>query len=157
MIHENRGVLSSMKNMEKNRRIICFCFLIFVFTISAFFLTKQFFKDDDDVEMLINISELPEDFMDNYFEEYNELEKEEKENMLIVISSEKINAEEYGAKEVIESPNNKYYILFEDDLSKEQAANKLKKEESVKSVEENNDRKVLIIERNINNQNNIII
>ena len=145
-----------MKNMEKNRRIICFCFLIFVFTISAFFLTKQFFKDDDD-EMLINISELPEEFMDNYFEEYNELEKEEKENMLIVISSEKINAEEYGAKEVIESPNNKYYILFEDDLSKEQAANKLKKEESVKSVEENIVRKVLITESNINTQNNEII
>lgn len=132
---------------------VSFGFIIFAFIVSTIFFTKQIFKNDAEY-MLINIKELSEEFMDNYFEEYNKLEKEEKENMLIVISSKKISAEEYGAKEVIESPNNKYYILFEDDLSKEQATNKLNKEESVKSVEENIVRKILTVDNDIDAQNN---
>lgn len=159
-----------MNKKKKIRKIISFGFIIFIFIIGTCFFVKQIFKNNTDdmlistselseefkdnyfeeynelEEELINISELPEDFMDNYFEEYNELEKEEKENMLIVISSEKINDEDYGAKEVIEAPNNKYYILFEDDLSKEKAINKLNEEESVKSVDENVKREILINE-----------
>jgi len=137
---------------KKNRKVIFLGFIIFAFIICICFFCKTNFKDDND-EMLINISELSEEFMNNYFEEYDELEKEEKENMLIVISSEKINEEDYGAKEVIESPNNKYYMLFEDDLTKEKAINKLSKEESVKSVEENIVRKVLVT-KNFNTLNN---
>ena len=144
-----------MNKKKKIRKIISFVFIIFVFIIGTCFLVKQIFKDNTD-DMLINISELPEEFMDNYFEEYNELEKEEKENMLIAISSEKINAQDYGAKEVIEAPNNKYYILFEDDLSKEKAIIKLNEEESVKSVEENITRKILVTENKRNTQSNEI-
>lgn len=135
---------------DKKVKIVIFS-LLTISTISIFFAMKYFSKED--INDLINITTLSEEFMEEYFEEYNELEVEEKENMLIVISSETINEEEYGASKVVEGPNNKYYLTFDDDVTRENAINQLSNEEFVKSVEENITRKVLVTE-NSTSQNN---
>lgn len=124
-----------MRSRSK-RMYILIAFVFIVLTTSVVLVTNKILKNNKEND-LINISELSEKFMNNYFEEYNELTKEEKEGMLIVISKEKIDAEDYGAKKVIETPNNKYYLLFEDDSLKEKALTKLNNDESISSVGEN--------------------
>lgn len=132
-----------MRDITCNKKVKIVIFsLLTISTISIFFAIK--YSSKENVNDLINITTLSEEFMEEYFEEYNELEVEEKENMLIVISSETINEEEYGASEVVEGPNNKYYLTFDDDVTRENAINQLSKEESIKSVEENVKRELYV-------------
>ena len=59
-----------------------------------------------------NITQLSNEFVDKYFEEIsNANTDEEKENMLIVISDNKVE-DTYGAINVIESPNNQYILQY---------------------------------------------
>ena len=75
--------------------------------------------------------------MNNYFEELKDSNTiEEKENMLIVISPSTIN-NTYGAKKIIEAPNNQYILQYESDQQKQEALIKLKEDSSISSVEEN--------------------
>ena len=86
---------------------------------------------------LINISYLSEDFMNNYFKAIGEFTSdEEKANMLIVISNTKIS-NSYGAKNIIEAPNNQYILQYDSKNTKNKALAKLKNDKSISSVEEN--------------------
>ena len=135
--------------MSKRIKII----LSIVFVIGLVFLIKSmFFKSND----LININHLSKRFMDNYFEEYSKLSSKDKEDLLIVISSEKIKKDNYGAKKVIETPNNKYYLLFDNELDKTKATKLLKENKNVVSVEENITRELFINDDNANIQDDIV-
>ena len=86
---------------------------------------------------LINISYLSEDFMNNYFKAIGKVTSdEEKANMLIVISNTEIS-NSYGAKNIIEAPNNQYILQYDSKNTKNKALAKLKNDKSISSVEEN--------------------
>ena len=121
------------------KKIRVFITIIIVFAL-AFLIKSVFFKSND----LININHLPKKFMDNYFEEYSKLSEKDKEDLLIVISSKKIKKEDYGAKKVIETPNNKYYLLFDNELDRVKATKLLKDNKNVVSVEENITRELYV-------------
>ena len=137
--------------MFRNKRLVLFLVLIVIGTIGGIFLYKNK-SNVKDTKQLINISKLSKKFMDNYFEEVSELKKDDKENMLIVISSKKINAKDYGATKVIETPNNKYYLVFEDNVTKQNAINKLNDEPTVLSTEENHKYTFFVDDNQNNNQ-----
>ena len=122
--------------MKNKLKIFLLAILVITVVLSGGLLVeKTLFKDKDND--LINISYLSEDFMDDYFKEIsNANSDEEKENMLIVISDEKIK-DSYGAKKIIESPNNQYILQYSSEEEKESALEKLKEDKRIKSVEEN--------------------
>lgn len=127
---------SSIKNMKNKSKVIVFGIVIFTFIISVFLLTKQIFKDDTD-DMMINISYLSDEFIEEYFEEISEADSdEEKENMLIVISDSKIE-DSYGAINIIEAPNNQYILQYDSEEEKNKALEKLESDKSIASIEKN--------------------
>jgi len=122
---------------------------------------KEFVEKND----IVNISECSTEFMDNYFkevEEFNkELEKKDtetqneiKSNMLIVFSKEdEIN--DYGATKAIKCPNNQYMLVYENTEDMKQAKDKLNKDEKVLKVENNNVYKIFETDENIEKDKNI--
>ena len=114
--------------------------------LGAFLLTGGVFftlslalshKKIEDPTDLINISELPEDFINDYFREISEHNsEEEKNNMLIAIASSEIE-NSYGAANIIKSPNNQYILQYNSEEEKTSALKKLKENNSILSVEEN--------------------
>jgi len=89
-----------------------------------------------DIEKLINIDKLSDDFMDDYFEDVSKLEPKDKDNLLIVISDKEVK-ETYGAKDVIEAPNNQYYLIYDKEEEKNKAFQKLQNDSNIIGVEEN--------------------
>lgn len=88
-------------------------------------------------ENRFNISYLSKDFVDEYFEKISKINSdEEKENMLIVISDNKIR-NSYGAKNIIEAPNNQYILQYNSEEEKNAALKKFKNDKSIDSVEKN--------------------
>ena len=74
---------------------------------------------------LVNISELPKEYMEEYFQEYAEIAKTyRKENILIVISKTPLK-DTYDAVEVVEAANNQYFLQYETELEKETAFQEL--------------------------------
>ena len=104
---------------KKLRNILLISSFVLIVLISIFginiYLNRKCIEND-----LINISYLSEEFMDNYFEEVSEIKEEDKENILIVTSKEKLN-DVYGAVKVIEAPNNQYFLQYETKEDKEEA------------------------------------
>ena len=87
---------------------------------------------------LINISECSEEFMQNYFEGTKEInEKDNKDNILIVTSKEKIK-NTFGASDIVSAPNNQYILQYNSEDEKNNALDQLKKNEDILYVEENN-------------------
>ena len=131
--------------MKKNIKIIVFIltFTIIVVGSGIFFYFNNSTKKELVINDLINISKLPKKFMDNYFEEYSELKQEDKENMLIVISSEKIT-DGYGATKIIEGPNNRYYLVYNNNVDKMTASYNLEKESFILSVDENTKKEAFV-------------
>ena len=85
----------------------------------------------------INISECSEMFMNNYFEELEQIdEDEEKENIIIVNSTSKME-ETYGASKIIEAPNNQYILQYNSKEEKNNAMKELKEDKNIQNVEEN--------------------
>lgn len=79
----------------KKKRIILLLFISFLF---LFFCKKLIFKDRN---TLININDLSQEFIDDYFKKISNVKSEDvKDNMLIVISNNKIK-DSYGAKMVM--------------------------------------------------------
>lgn len=119
------------------KKIIKYLSIVLVITIilsGVFLVVKNNFLKKDN---RYNISYLSEEFIDNYFEEISEADSdEEKENMLIVISDSKIK-DSYGAKNIIEAPNNQYILQYNSEKEKEYALKKLKDDKKIESVEEN--------------------
>lgn len=113
--------------------------LVFVFIIGiGLFIKNTFFYTKDD---LINISKLPDDFMDVYFKDISKATYEEKTNMLIVISKNEIE-DSYGATKVIPSPNNQYILQYASEEDKNKALEQLKKDKRIYSVDENTVRNI---------------
>ena len=120
--------------MKSKMRKVLLGVLVFSIVFSGgLILKKTFFKED-----LININELPQEFMDNYFEEVSESNSnEEKDNMLIVTSINGVK-DSYGATKIIEAPNNQYFLQYNSKEEKEAAFEKFNSDNSDIEVSENN-------------------
>ena len=92
-------------------------------------------KEQD--EKTNSIKQNSEELKDNYFKEIKKVDSnQEKENMLIVSSSSKIE-NTFGAQNIIEAPNNQYILQYKSEEEKDEALNKLKEDKSISSVEKN--------------------
>lgn len=101
-----------------------------------------FNKEKKQLDDYINISELSDEFINEYFEEISNADSdEEKENMLIVISDSTIK-DSYGAKNVIEAPNHQYILQYDSVEEKQAALEELKHDKRIESVEENEVRQI---------------
>jgi hypothetical protein len=118
------------KNFKKIFSIILVLTILFDVVV---FTKKTFLKKKDD---LININELSQEFMDNYFEEVSNVPEENKENMLIVTSKDKLK-DTYGATKIIEVPNHQYFLQYESEDEKNEALKKFESDDSDVSVTEN--------------------
>ena len=118
--------------MKKSLEKIFFVFLAFVVLFDiAIFTKKTFFENN-----LINIDKLSKNFMDNYFEEISSIADEDKKNILIVVSKNKIK-DSYGATRIIEAPNHQFILQYNSDEEKNEALRKFSDDERIQSVEEN--------------------
>lgn len=121
---------------KRNIPIILGIFLLTAGTFFALALAWSHKKVESPAD-LINISELSEGFMEDYFGEIAKYQtNEDKENMLIAIANNKIQ-NTYGAKNVIETPNNQYILLYNSEEEKSLALEKLKENSDILSIEEN--------------------
>ena len=118
-----------MKNKGKIWVVIV-CLFVAVFTVTNY--TAGTVESTN----LININSCTETFMTNYFEEMSKIEDEDKENILIVTSKNKI-IDTYGASKVIPAPNNQYFLVYETKEGKDLAFKNMKKLKGIVSVEEN--------------------
>ena len=119
------------KKLKKSLLIV----LIIVILLSGMLLLykSNFFQKQE----RFNISYLPTEFVEKYFEEIGKADSNtEKENMLIVISDNKIK-NSYGAKKIIEAPNHQYILQYNSEKQKKSALQQLKKDKKIESVEEN--------------------
>lgn len=124
------------KNNKKISNFFVCSSLILIIAISGVCIIKDnFFKTEKTRN--INISYLSDEFVNKYFKEISENNSnEDKDNMLIVISKSKIK-NSYGAKNIIEAPNNQYILQYDSDEEKKSALEQLKKDKKIESVEEN--------------------
>lgn len=119
------------KILKKNLLIV---FVTTILLSSVLLVAKETFLKKDD---RFNISYLSDEFVEEYFEEIREADSnEEKENMLIVISDSGIK-DSYGAKNIIEAPNNQYILQYSTEEEKKSALKQLKEDKKIESVEEN--------------------
>ncbi len=91
--------------------VICFATL---FGMSYFMnkTDKVALGDGNELSPLINISELPEEFMETYFADYAELAaSDNKENILIVDSMTPLE-DTFGARAVVSAANNQYFLEY---------------------------------------------
>ena len=100
--------------MKKWYRFFNCLVILGIFAVAIYYDSSKisYGKEEDD---LINISELSEEFMDNYFAEVAELNKEDnKDNILIITSTDGIE-NNYGATRVVEAPNHQYFLQYENE------------------------------------------
>lgn len=103
--------------------------------IAAFFITDRV-KIKYNVNDLINLSSLSDEFMNNYLENVQNIKAEDKDNILIITSKRKVS-ETYGAFNIIEAPNNQYILQYDSEVKKNDALKKFKKNKNIISVDEN--------------------
>ena len=126
---------------KKNKYFLYGILFVAIFAIGLFAF-KMNHKKEITYNDLVNISNLSDEFMHDYFEGVEKLqENNNKENILIVTSSKDIK-ETYGATDVIKAPNNQYFLQYETKEKKEKALNKFKSNHSI-SVSENVKRELL--------------
>ncbi|MBQ9834362.1 MAG: leucine-rich repeat protein [Bacilli bacterium] len=121
---------------KKNFKKIISLGLLFAFLVSSVFFVAKKFSEEQRNDSLINIAYLSEEFVDNYLEEYKEIKKEDKDNILIITSKENIE-ETYGATKVIEAPNHQYILQYANEENKNKALSEFSFDESIISAEEN--------------------
>lgn len=98
---------------------------------------KNTISKEEKVKELINISSLSDEFMDNYYEDYTKMVKEDNlDNVLIVISENGIK-NDYGATNIVKAPNNQYFLQYKTEKERKNAYEKLKNDDHYVSVEEN--------------------
>ena len=122
--------------MKINKRMFLFLFTCFLMVFfGLFFVNIKIIGNKK--SSVINISNLSEEFMDNYFEKYNEIATSyEKANILIVTSTKKLN-NIYGATSMIPAPNNQYILQFDTASKRDKAFEQLKNSDSILNVDEN--------------------
>lgn len=123
--------------MIKNKTKI---FLILILIAAVGIVGNALFKysaSSDDEDNLINISSLPESFIENYLDEYSQIKSEaDKENMLIVTSLSGI-ADSYGASNIIEAPNHQYFLQYDSALARDQALDRFRTDDTIANVDVN--------------------
>lgn len=120
--------------MSKNsKKIFSFVLALTILFDVVVFAKKTIFRKKDD---LINISSLSEEFMDNYFEEVSNVKEEDKENMIIVTSKDKLK-DTYGAAKIIEAPNHQYFLQYDSSEDKNEALKKFESDDSNVGITEN--------------------
>ena len=123
--------------MSRSKRIFLFTFGFGILLIGSIFLiSKNGQKKELENNTVINMMDLSNEFVDKYLEEVNTLDEENKENILIVTSLEKIE-DGYGASKIIEAPNNQYILQYDNEEKKEEALTNLKEDKDVINAEEN--------------------
>ena len=70
---------------------------------------------------LINISELPEEFMKAYLADYAKIASSENKENVLIVTSEKTLENSFGAKNVVNAANNRYFLEFETEDEKKMA------------------------------------
>lgn len=110
------------------KKVICFLFIFLFLFVTSLFIYKYYNSKDD----YININSLSEKFINTYLDNNQKITEESKENILIITTKEK-NLEKYGASNIIEAPNNQYYLQYENRYDKEKALNKLKNDNVIVS------------------------
>ncbi len=89
----------------------------------------------DSSNPLINISELPEQFMKNYLDSYAEMAKiDNRENILIVTSSTKLE-NIFGAEKVVEAANHQYFLQYASEEKKNLAFQQISGEPNLRVIE----------------------
>lgn len=85
----------------------------------------------------IKFEEKSKKIMKDYLDDYQKIQKNNnKKNVLVVTSKEKIK-ENYGATEIVEAPNNQYFLQYNTKKEKENALKKFSKDNNIKCAEEN--------------------
>ena len=121
--------------MKKSFKKFIEVLVIVAIICSIFIVEEKIFKPKNKDE-LINISDLSETFMENYFEELSIIEDNNKEKMLIVTSLNEIS-DNYEAINVIKAPNNQYILQSESEDAKNKALDKFKIDDTIIGVDEN--------------------
>ena len=122
------------KNIKSPKVIALAVFLVLILAAGGIFLKNMITKDDN----LINISDLSNEFVEEYFRkvaENNANEDYKKENLLIAISKDPIR-NTYGAVDVTEAPNHQYFLQYDSEEAKTKAFRELQKDENI-HIEEN--------------------
>lgn len=148
--------------MKKNMKKILIFIFIMLISISGIYIISQKIKEENNQvedltkvgennqvenltnigeknqqEEFVNIAECSEEFMEEYFEKSKELkEKNNKDNILIVTSKEKIE-NTFGASDIIEAPNNQYILQYDSEEEKNIALDEFKKLDDTVKVEKN--------------------
>lgn len=121
---------------KRNIPIILGIFLLTAGTFFALALAWSHKKVESPAD-LINISELSEEFMDNYFEGMKQISANyDSENILIVVSLDNIT-ETFGAQTIIKAPNNTYILGYESKTDKIAAKKELENISHIYSITEN--------------------
>ena len=87
-------------------------------------------------EGIVNLNECTDEFMQNYFEKTKTITEDKKDFVLIVTSKEKL-ADNYGASNIIEAPNNQFFLVYNSNEEKENAFIELKNNNNIETVETN--------------------
>ncbi len=87
--------------------------------------------------IFVNIDDLEPEYVEKYFNDYEKLnEKNDKSNILIVTTKKKLK-NTYGATEVVNAPNNQYFLQYGSEDEKNKALEMFNKEEPDMDVSEN--------------------
>ena len=127
-------------NKKKIILIIAGIILILVVAVSSFYYARSFNKDvtfEEKLESLININELSDEFMDNYFNELAEFHKTDNQEDTLIIISENDIKDTRGANRVIKAPNHQYILQYDNTEQKDEALKSFSEDETILSVEEN--------------------
>lgn len=120
--------------MKFSSKKIIMLFLI-IFFLSLFYFVGSRIIITKEKNRFINISELSEEFMTNYFKESEELIKEHNDNIILLVSKKDIK--DVNAIKILKAPNNTYILQYEDEISKNEALKNFKNDKSVFGVIEN--------------------
>ena len=103
--------------------------------VGGFLLAKLI--QNNTSEVLINITELPQEFMEEYYAGTKQLKENANEDNILIISTLKDLSNTYGATDVVAAPNHQYFLQYPTAAEKEQALARFKEDKSIVSVDEN--------------------
>ena len=110
----------------------------FLLTAGAFFALALAWshKKIEDPTDLINISDLSEEFMDNYLTSYAEITKNYSKDNLLIVTAKNKPVDSYGAVSIVDAPNHQYFFQYDSEKAKNIAYSKLRADSTI-SVAEN--------------------
>lgn len=123
----------------------------FAFILVGGLLFKNSFKDHDVLDEIINFDELDDDFMNNYYKGTEEILNEGNEDNVLIIVSKKKPKDVYGAKRVVEAPNNTYILEYKTEQNMDEAKKNFESDKNTYSVIKN--RKYTLMDDESNNYN----